>query len=147
LGGGFPVAACLATERAAACMTAGSHGSTFGGNPLAMAVANAVLDVMLADGFLENVERMGALLRGRLDDLAGKYPALIEEVRGVGLMIGLKLGPKLDAVAAIGSLRDNGLLTVPAAENVIRLLPPLIVEESHVDEAMAVLDDVFSAAP
>ena len=143
LGGGFPVAACLATERAAACMTAGSHGSTFGGNPLAMAVANAVLDVMLGDGFLENVERMGALLRGRLGDLAGRYPGRIEEVRGVGLMIGLKLGPKIDSVALIGSLREEGLLTVPAAENVIRLLPPLIVEESHVDEAMAVLDGVF----
>ena len=147
LGGGFPVAACLATERAAACMTAGSHGSTFGGNPLAMAVANAVLDVMLGDGFLKNVERMGALLRGRLGDLAGRYPGRIEEVRGVGLMIGLKLGPKIDSVALIGSLRGKGLLTVPAAENVIRLLPPLIVEESHVDEAMAALDGVFSAAP
>jgi len=147
LGGGFPVAACLATERAAACMTAGSHGSTFGGNPLAMAVANAVLDVMLGDGFLENVERMGALLRGRLGDLAGRYPGRIEEVRGVGLMIGLKLGPKIDSVALIGSLREEGLLTVPAAENVIRLLPPLIVEESHVDKAMAALDDVFSEAP
>ena len=147
LGGGFPVAACLATERAAACMTAGSHGSTFGGNPLAMAVANAVLDVMLGGGFLENVERMGALLRGRLGDLAGRYPGRIEEVRGVGLMIGLKLGPKIDSVALIGSLREEGLLTVPAAENVIRLLPPLIVEESHVDEAMAALDGVFSEAP
>jgi acetylornithine/N-succinyldiaminopimelate aminotransferase len=147
LGGGFPVAACLATERAAACMTAGSHGSTFGGNPLAMAVANAVLDVMLGDGFLENVVRMGALLRGRLGDLAGRYPGRIEEVRGVGLMIGLKLGPKIDSLALIGSLREAGLLTVPAAENVIRLLPPLIVEEGHVDEAMAALDGVFSETP
>jgi acetylornithine/N-succinyldiaminopimelate aminotransferase len=128
-------------------MTAGSHGSTFGGNPLAMAVANAVLDVMLGDGFLENVVRMGALLRGRLGDLAGRYPGRIEEVRGVGLMIGLKLGPKIDSLALIGSLREAGLLTVPAAENVIRLLPPLIVEEGHVDEAMAALDGVFSETP
>ncbi len=145
LGGGFPVAACLATERAAACMGVGSHGSTFGGNPLAMAVANAVLDVMLADGFLDNVERMGAILRRRLDHLAGKYPAVIEEVRGIGLMIGLKLRAEIDAGAMIGSLGDKGLLSVPAAENVVRLLPPLIVEESHIDEAMAVLDAAFDA--
>ncbi|MCH7944219.1 MAG: aspartate aminotransferase family protein, partial [Proteobacteria bacterium] len=143
LGGGFPVAACLATERAAACMTAGSHGSTFGGNPLAMAVANAVLDVMLADGFLDHVERMGRILRRRLDDLAGKFPAVIEEVRGLGLMIGLQLHAGIDAAAVIGALGGKGLLTVPAAENVIRLLPPLIVEEDHIDDAMAMLDAAF----
>ena len=146
LGGGFPVAACLATERAASCMTAGSHGSTFGGNPLAMAVANAVLDVMLADGFLDNVQRMGGMLSGRLDGLADKYPEVIEEVRGMGLMIGLKLHEDKDAGAMIGRLRDQGLLTVPAAENVVRLLPPLIVEESHVDEAIAMLDAALSEA-
>ena len=140
LGGGFPVAACLATERAASCMTAGSHGSTFGGNPLAMAVANAVLDVMLADGFLDNVERMGKILRGRLDDLKGKYPAVVDEVRGMGLMIGLRLRPEMDAAAVLGDLGRRGLLTAPAAENVIRLMPPLIVEESHIDDAMVMID-------
>lgn len=146
LGGGFPVAACLATERAATCMTAGSHGSTFGGNPLATAVANAVLDVMLADGFMENVERMGKILRKKLDTLAVKYPSVIEELRGVGLMIGLKLRSNLDAGAMIADLGEQGLLTVPAAENVIRLLPPLIIEESHIVEAIAILDGVFSEA-
>ena len=140
LGGGFPVAACLATERAASCMTAGSHGSTFGGNPLAMAVANAVLDVMLADGFLDNVERMGKILRGRLNDLKGKYPAVVDEVRGMGLMIGLRLRPEMDAAAVLGDLGRRGLLTAPAAENVIRLMPPLIVEESHIDDAMVMIE-------
>jgi len=144
LGGGFPVAACLATERVASCMTAGSHGSTFGGNPLATAVANAVLDIMLADGFFETVQRMGDLFRGRLNELAAKYPRVIEEVRGMGLMIGLKLQNDKDTGTVIAALREKGLLTVPAAENVIRLLPPLIVEESHIDDAMVMLDDVLS---
>ena len=142
LGGGFPIAACLATERAAAGMTVGTHGSTFGGNPLAMAVANAVLDVMLADGFFDRVQKIATTLRSKLVDLARRYPAVIEEVRGMGLMIGLKTAvPNADFVK---SLREQGLLSVPAGDNVVRLLPPLVIDESHVDEAMAILGRVVS---
>ena len=137
LGGGFPVGACLATERVASAMGAGSHGSTFGGNPLAMAVANAVLDVMLADGFLDHVRRMGAALRARLEAIAAAHPATIEEIRGKGLMLGIKL--KTDGAAMVAGLREDGLLTVAAGENVVRLLPPLIIDENHIDEACAII--------
>jgi len=138
LGGGFPVGACLAKEHVAAAFTAGSHGSTFGGNPLAMAVGNAVLDVLLADGFLERVDRIGRLLRDRLEELARRHPRVIEEVRGAGLMLGLKCRvPNTEMVAA---LRQRGLLAVGAGDNVVRLLPPLIIDESHVGEAIGILD-------
>jgi acetylornithine/N-succinyldiaminopimelate aminotransferase len=138
LGGGFPVGACLATEKAAAGMTAGSHGSTFGGNPLAMAVGNAVLDVMLADGFLDDVRRIAASLRRRLDALAAAYPKAIAEVRGLGLMLGIKCVG--DAGAFITRARANGLILIPAGDNVARLLPPLIIGEAEVEAAIAVLD-------
>jgi acetylornithine/N-succinyldiaminopimelate aminotransferase len=145
LGGGFPVGACLASEKAARALTAGSHGSTFGGNPLAMAVGNAVLDVMLAPGFFDHVQRMGKLLRARLEELCRKHPAVLDSVRGLGLMVGLKcVVPNLEMVAA---LRDKGLLTVGAGDNVLRLLPPLIVEEKHIDEAVAIVDAVAAAWP
>ncbi|MFQ5785973.1 MAG: aspartate aminotransferase family protein [Alphaproteobacteria bacterium] len=144
LGGGFPVGACLATERVAGVMTPGSHGSTFGGNPLAMAVANAVLDVMLADGFFANVERMGGVLRRRLEAIAVAHPRVVREVRGLGLMLGVKL--RVDTAAMVGRLRDNGLLTVGAGDNVLRVLPPLIIDESHVDEAAAILEKCFAEA-
>jgi acetylornithine/N-succinyldiaminopimelate aminotransferase len=142
LGGGFPVSACLATRRAAIGMTQGTHGSTFGGNPLAMAVGNAVLDVMLAPGFLENVQRSAERLRGELERLARRHPAIIEEIRGKGLMIGLKLGvPNTEMQAR---LREQGLLTVTAGDNVLRLLPPLIVGETEIAEGMAILQRVLS---
>ncbi len=145
LGGGFPIGACLANEKAARALTAGSHGTTFGGNPLAMAVGNAVLDVMLAPGFFEHVQRMGKLLRARLEALCKKHPAALDSVRGLGLMVGLKcVVPNLEMVAA---LRDKGMLTVGAGDNVVRLLPPLIVEESQIDEAMAIIDAVCAAWP
>ncbi len=138
LGGGFPVGAFLATERAAAGMTAGSHGSTFGGNPLAMAAANAVLDVMLAPGFLDNVDRMAALLRKRLSAVVARHPKLFAEVRGKGLLTGLKcVVPNTEIV---DRLRQGGLLTAGAGENVVRILPPLIIGESHVDEAMDIIE-------
>ncbi|MBI1238658.1 MAG: acetylornithine/succinylornithine family transaminase [Alphaproteobacteria bacterium] len=137
LGGGFPIGACLATRRAAIGMTAGTHGSTFGGNPLAMAVANAVLDVILAPGFLEHVRRMALLLRQRLAGLIDTYPMLFEEIRGEGLMIGLKCAiPNTEILTA---LRDQHLLAVGGGDNTIRLLPPLIIEEKHIGEAMDAL--------
>ncbi len=138
LGSGFPVGAILATERAAAAMQPGTHGSTFGGNPLAMAVANAVLDVMLDEGFLERVEATGQQLWERLSELAARHPKVLKGVRGAGLMLGLEcVVPNTELVA---KLRDEGLLTVGAAENVIRLLPPLIIEDRHVDEAVQAIE-------
>ena len=138
LGGGFPVGACLAKERAAAVMTAGSHGSTFGGNPLAMTVAGAVLDVMLADGFLDGVSAIAEALWNRLEDVVKVHPGLVSEVRGRGLMLGLKCVVENAALGA--RLMENGLVTIPAGDNVLRLVPPLIIDESHVDEAVAILE-------
>ena len=145
IGGGFPMGACLAKEKVAKTLTAGSHGSTFGGGPLAMAVANAVLDILLADGFLANVERMGRLLRTRVESLAKRHPKVLVDVRGAGLMLGLKCA--VPSTEMIGKLRDAGLLTVGAGDNVVRLLPPLIIDESHVEEALAILDRVCGAWP
>ena len=138
LGGGFPVGACLATERAAAALTAGSHGSTFGGNPLAMAAAAAVLDVILEDGFLGRVERVARRLRDCLRAVADAHPEVIAEVRGQGLMIGLRTLVENKVVQA--RLQDNGLLTVPADGNVVRLLPPLVIEDGHVDETVDIIE-------
>ena len=143
LGGGFPVGACLATEPMAAAMTAGSHGSTFGGNPLAMAVANAVLDVMLADGFLEGVESIAGHLKGKLEALVAAHPAVLAEVRGSGLMLGLKCVGENSAL--IAELNANGMLAIAAGDNVVRLVPPLIIEETHVDEALAILEKSCAA--
>lgn len=141
LGGGFPVSACLATGRAAVGMTVGSHASTFGGNPLAMAVGNAVLDVMLAEHFLKGVERTGRLLHAELDQLARTYPSVLAEARGVGLMLGFKcVTANTDMVAR---LQGAGLLTVPAGDNVVRLLPPLTIGENEVEEAIDILDRTF----
>jgi acetylornithine/N-succinyldiaminopimelate aminotransferase len=140
LGGGFPVGACLVTERAAVGMTPGSHGSTFGGNPLAMAVANAVLDVMLAPGFFDGVDRTAKLLRKRLDALVAEYPGHFAEARGKGLLTGVKcVVPNTEMVE---KLRQAGLLVVGAGENVVRLLPPLIVNERHIDEAVSIIERV-----
>jgi acetylornithine/N-succinyldiaminopimelate aminotransferase len=145
LGGGFPVGACLATEKVAAAFTVGSHGSTFGGNPLAMAVANAVLDLMLAEGFLPRVEAMGRKLHQRLAGLIAAHPRLFEELRGKGLMVGLKC--RVPATDMVVRLREAGLLTVAAGDNVVRLLPPLIIEDAHVEEAAAILDRVAKDWP
>ena len=142
LGGGFPVGACLATEEAAKGMTAGTHGSTFGGNPLAMAVANAVLDVVLGDGFLDRVTAVAAYLQDALEGLIAKHPGMFVEWRGRGLMLGLRCGDAVVNRDVMGRLRDEGLLVASAGQNVIRLLPPLIIEESHVDEAVAIIDKV-----
>jgi acetylornithine/N-succinyldiaminopimelate aminotransferase len=134
LGGGFPIGACLATTEASKGMTPGTHGSTFGGNPLAMAAGNAVLDVMLAPGFLEHVQRMSLLLKQKLAGVCDRYPDVANEVRGEGLLTGIR------AVVPAGDLsnamRDEKLLTVAAGENVVRMLPPLIVSESEIEEAV-----------
>jgi acetylornithine/N-succinyldiaminopimelate aminotransferase len=135
IGGGFPLGICLATAEAGKGMTPGTHGSTFGGNPLAMAVANAVLDQVLAPGFLEHVQQMSLFAKQRLAELKDTHKAIIAEVRGEGLLLGVKtVVPNGDFVAAgIG----EGLLTVAAGENVVRLLPPLIVTEKEINEAIA----------
>jgi acetylornithine/N-succinyldiaminopimelate aminotransferase len=140
LGGGFPIGACLATEAAAVGLSAGTHGTTFGGNPLAMTAANAVLDVMLAPGFLEEVDRIGRLFRDKLTPFVAKHPKLFEEVRGAGLMLGLKC--VVPAGDMMTRLRESGLLTVAAGDNVVRLLPPLTIREPEVAEAMAILEKV-----
>ena len=140
LAGGFPVGACLASAKVAGAMSAGSHGSTFGGNPLAMAVADAVLDVILEDGFLDNVQRIAGSMNQKLGAIADAHPQIIEEVRGLGLLIGMKC--VIPAGDLIDGLREDGLLTVGAADNVVRFLPPLIVDDSHVDDAMRILDGV-----
>lgn len=142
LGGGFPVGACLATEKAARGMTAGAHGSTFGGNPLAMAAADAVLDVMLAPGFMDEVAHWGGVLRSKLADLPERFPAAIEEVRGIGMMIGLKC--RVPNTTLQAKLLTNGLLTVGAGDNVLRLLPPLIIREKEIEEALAILTRTLS---
>ena len=143
LAGGFPVGAFLATEKAAKGMTAGTHGSTFGGNPLAMAVANEVLTVMTEPGFLPQVERVAKTLRGKLESLVKAYPKIFAEVRGKGLLTGFKcVVPNLEMVER---LRRAGLLTVGAGENAVRLLPPLIIDERHVDEAAGIIDGVARA--
>jgi acetylornithine/N-succinyldiaminopimelate aminotransferase len=138
LGGGFPIGACLATAAAAKGMTAGTHGSTFGGNPLAMAAAHAVLDVVLAPGFLDRVRHTALKLKQRLAELKDRHPAVIAELRGEGLLIGLK--PLVPAADLVDALRAERLLSVAAGENVVRLLPPLIIGESEIAEALARLD-------
>jgi len=143
LGGGFPIGACLATADAAAGMTPGSHGSTFGGNPLAVAAANAVLDVMLKPGFFEHAQKMSLLLKQKLASVVDRHPKVLAEVRGEGLLIGLKaVVPSGDLVAA---LRDQKLLTVGAGENVVRFLPPLIVTEAEIEESVACLERACTA--
>ena len=137
LGGGFPVGACLATEKVGKYMTAGTHGSTFGGNPLAMAIGNAVLDVMLEPKFLEQVRRVSAYFRKGLQGLVEKYPTVYSEVRGKGLLSGVRCVPVNGEVG--DALRAAGLLTVTAGENVLRLVPPLIAEEKHIDEGLGIL--------
>jgi len=140
LGGGFPIGAVMATDEAAKGMVAGSHGSTFGGNYLATAVADTVLQVMLEDGFLENVCRTGEALRQHLGALCDKHPTVFTGVRGAGLMLGIECGPANTELVDLA--REEGLIAVVAGENILRLVPPLIIDESHVAEAIAILDKV-----
>ena len=140
LGNGFPIGACLATAGAARGMTPGSHGSTFGGNPLATAVANAVLDLLLAPGFITEVEKTGRCLQARLAGLVERHPGVFTERRGKGLMGALKCVQPNSVV--VDALRADGLLAIAGGENVVRLLPPLIVTERQIDEAVATIDSV-----
>ena len=138
LGGGFPVGACLATAEAAKGMTAGTHGSTFGGNPLAMAVGNAVLDVVLAPGFLEAVRDKALLFKQRLAEVKDRHPAVLAELRGDGFLIGLRA--LVPAGELVDALRAEKMLSVAAGDNVVRLLPPLIASEEELGEALDRLD-------
>lgn len=143
IGGGFPMGACLATKAAAKGMTLGTHGSTFGGNPLAMAVGNAVLDVMLTPGFLDHVAKMGLLLKQRLAELKDLHPSIVGDIRGEGLMMGIQTLPlNTDVIAAA---RDEKLIVFAAGDNVVRLLPPLIVNEAEINEAVNCLARACSA--
>jgi acetylornithine/N-succinyldiaminopimelate aminotransferase len=135
LGGGFPLSACLGTAEAAKGMTVGTHGSTFCGNPLAMAAAGAVLDVVLSDGFLERVRRVALVLKQKLAEIKDRYPAVIAELRGEGLLLGLRT--VVPSGALVDELRAEKMITVAAGDNVVRLLPPLIVSEEEVAEAVS----------
>jgi acetylornithine/N-succinyldiaminopimelate aminotransferase len=134
IGGGFPVGACLATDEAAKGMVSGVHGTTFGGNPLAMAVGNAVLDVVLEDGFLDEVRRKALVFKQGLAGIVDEFPDVFEEVRGIGLMLGLKC--KMPNGTVNAALRNQNFLAVPAGENVIRLLPPLNVSDEEIRIAL-----------
>jgi acetylornithine/N-succinyldiaminopimelate aminotransferase len=144
IGGGFPMGACLATEAAASGMTAGTHGTTFGGNPLAMAVGNAVLDVVLGPGFIDDVRQKALRLRQRLAELKDRHPDVIAEVRGEGLLLGLKL--KVPNTDFTRMAREAGILIIPAGDNVVRLLPPLIIGDDEITEAFNRLDLAAKAA-
>ena len=142
IGGGFPLGACLATEEAAKGMVFGTHGSTYGGNPLAMAAGQAILDVMLEPGFFEHVARMGERLRAAFEQLIPNHDHLFDEIRGKGLMLGIKLKEPAVSREFVAHLRDNhGLLTVAAGENVFRVLPPLIIEDEHIAECIERLSE------
>ncbi|MEL4374475.1 aspartate aminotransferase family protein [Brucella cytisi] len=134
IGGGFPMGACLATAEAAKGMTAGVHGTTYGGNPLAMAVGNAVLDVVLADGFLENVQATALVMKQGLASVIDRYPNVVSEIRGRGLLIGIKC--VVPNTSLIQALRDEHFLSVGAGDNVVRLLPPLVTTPEEAREAL-----------
>ena len=140
IGGGFPLGACLVTKKVSVGMTAGTHGSTFGGNPLAMSVGNAVLDTILKKGFLEDVKKKGKYFDEGLNKVKKKYPKIIGEIRGIGLIKGLKV--LVDNVEFIKKLMNHKILTVKAEENVIRLFPPLIVQQKELDEAISKIEKV-----
>jgi acetylornithine/N-succinyldiaminopimelate aminotransferase len=145
LGNGMPIGACLATEKAAVGMVPGTHGSTFGGNPLATAAGNAVLDVMLAPGFFDNVNDTAKYLWGKLEALVAAHPKVFESVRGSGLLLGIRCVATAGDVVA--KVRENGLLVLTAGDNVLRILPPLIVGKAEIDEAVGILDRVAGEWP
>jgi acetylornithine/N-succinyldiaminopimelate aminotransferase len=140
IGGGFPLGACLVTKKVSVGMTTGTHGSTFGGNPLAMAVGNAVLDIIFEKNFLKNVKQKGEYFQKGLKKIQKNYPKIICEIRGLGLMIGLKL--LVDNTEFMKKLMKHKMLTVKAEENVIRLFPPLIINNNELDEALNIIEKV-----
>ena len=140
IGGGFPLGACLVNKKVASGMIPGSHGTTFGGNPLAMSVGNAVLDILLKKGFLKNVEKNAIYFNSKLKKLENKYPKIIKEIRGRGLLIGLKISVNQDTF--IKKLLDKQLLTIRAAENVVRILPPLNVKKIEIDHAVTIIEKI-----
>lgn len=145
LGGGFPMGACLATEAAAQGMVVGTHGSTYGGGPLAMAVGNVVFDELTSDGFLEHVVEMANFMQQQLHGLADRHPDKIEEVRGKGLLLGLKLKPGFDPKKLLVLARERHLLIGAAGDNVARMAPPLIITRDDASEAIAILDEALGA--
>ena len=142
IGSGFPIGAVLMNKRVAAGMTPGTHGATFGGNPLAMCVGNSVMDLVSSKKFLNNVKKSSRFFFSNLNQLKKKYPNIIKEIRGRGLLIGIQL--HTDQAKFIKKLMDNKLLTIRAAENVVRILPPLNVKKNELDEALKIIDKVCS---
>jgi acetylornithine/N-succinyldiaminopimelate aminotransferase len=139
LGGGFPIGATLATERVASAMAAGTHGSTYPGNPLAMAVSNAALDLLFADGFFDHVHEMGLYLAEQLQKLAAAFPKIYTEVRGQGLMRGIKCHDHILNRDVIEVMHQHHLLSIPGGENTVRTLPPLIITKAQIDEGIAIM--------
>ena len=140
IGGGFPIGAVLMNRKVASGMTAGTHGSTFGGNPLAMAVGNSVMDIICNKKFLNKVKSVSKYFLLNLNKIKNKYPKVIKEIRGRGLLIGIKL--HIDQANFIKKLMEQKLLTIRAAENVVRILPPLNVKKNEVDQALKIIKKV-----
>jgi acetylornithine/N-succinyldiaminopimelate aminotransferase len=143
IGGGFPLGACLATEKVARAFTLASHGTTFGGNPLAMAVGNAALDILLAEGFLDNVVERGRQLQAGLEGIMSRHMDIFSEHRGKGLIQGLKC--RVSNTEMVEALRAKGLLVLTAADDMLRLLPPLIVSQAEIEQALTLIEDVARA--
>jgi acetylornithine/N-succinyldiaminopimelate aminotransferase len=143
VGGGFPMGACLTTEEVGKGMVVGTHGSTFGGNPLAMAVGNVVFDELTAPGFLDNVNRVANFMQQQLTGLADRHSGVVQEVRGKGLLMGLQLVDTIVAKEFAGKVRDRGLLIGAAGDNVARMAPPLVIDEADASEAIGILDDTL----
>jgi acetylornithine/N-succinyldiaminopimelate aminotransferase len=144
IGAGFPVGACLATKEAASGMQIGSHGTTYGGNPIATKIADFVINKASNKEFLQEVQQKGSLIKENLTLLQKEFPKIIDEIRGIGLMIGIKINKKYSNLKIVRDLSESGLLTIPAGENVIRLLPPLIIEDKHIEEANQILRKILN---
>jgi acetylornithine/N-succinyldiaminopimelate aminotransferase len=145
MGGGFPIGAFMANEKAAVGMVPGTHGSTYGGNPLATGVANAVLDVLLAPGFIDGVRERGEYLKGELEKLCKKHPKVFVEQRGMGFLQGVQCAPAVSAGDMVNKLQSLGMLVPPAGENVVRIFPALVADKAILDEGVAILEQAAVA--